>query len=257
MDVIRQLWAYREMIYMLVLRELRGRYKGSFLGFLWTFLNPLLQFLVYFLIFSQILRMDIEKYYIYLFVGFIPWFFVSTAIPQGANCILSQSNLVQKIYFPRMVLPISAALTGFINMLLSEIVVFVILIVSGFGISIHSIALPIVYLIQLLIVTGIILLVSAVTVYFRDLSHILDILVMAWFYITPIVYPVDMIPEKFSFFLYINPMTSVIASYQNILYYQRWPDFWTLLPAFAIGVILLIVGGFVFQKLQQGFAEEL
>lgn len=242
---------------MLVMRELRGRYKGSVLGFMWTFLNPLLQFFVYYLVFSLIMRMNIEKYYIYLFVGFVPWFFVSTSIPQGANCIHSQSNLVQKIYFPRMVLPISVALTGFINMLLSELVVFLILLMSGHGISVHALALPAVYIVQLSIVMGIILLMSAITVYFRDMSHILDIIVMAWFYVTPIVYTADMIPERYAFLFYLNPMASVIASYQDILYYQRWPKLSLLIPALVFGIVLIFAGGYVFQKLQRGFAEEL
>ena len=133
MKLFRALYAYREMIWMLVRRELRGRYKGSALGFFWTFLNPLLQFAVYAVVFSILLPVDnIDKFYVYLFIAFVPWFFLATAIPVGATCIQSQSNLVQKIYFPRMVLPISTVVTGFVNMLLSEIVVFAVLLINSF-----------------------------------------------------------------------------------------------------------------------------
>lgn len=257
MKLVKELYDYREMIYMLVRREIRGRYKGSILGFFWTFLNPLLQFIVYAIVFSTIMRMDIDQFYIYLFVAFVPWFFLATAIPQGAVCIQTQSNLVQKIYFPRMVLPISTVVTAFVNMLLSELVVFAVLLISGFGISRYILALPIVWLVQFLFVLGIVLFVSALTVYIRDLAHILDIVVMAWFYATPIVYPPEMIPAQFSFLTYLNPMYGIIDGYRNILYYKCLPDFSTMALAFGLGVATIFIGGFVFQRLQRGFAEEL
>lgn len=257
MNLIKELYDYREMIYMLVRREIRGRYKGSILGFFWTFLNPLLQFIVYAVVFSTIMRMNIEQFYIYLFIAFVPWFFLATAIPQGAVCIQAQSNLVQKIYFPRMVLPISTVFTAFVNMLLSELVVFVVLVLSGFGISYHIIALPVVWFIQLLFVLGIVLIVSALTVYIRDLAHILDIVVMAWFYATPIVYPPEMLPTQFLWLMQINPMYGIIDGYRKILYYKCWPDFSLMIMACILGLITIAVGIVVFQRLQRGFAEEL
>lgn len=257
MKVIKELYMYREMIYMLVRREIRGRYKGSVLGFFWTFLNPLLQFIVYAIVFSTVMRVDIDRFYLYLFVAFVPWFFLATAIPQGAVCIHTQSNLVQKIYFPRMVLPISTVVTAFVNMLLSEIVVFAVLLLSGFGISYQIIALPVVWFVQLLFVLGIVLIVSALTVYVRDLAHILDIVVMAWFYATPIVYPPEMIPAQFKFLMYLNPMYGIVDGYRKILYYKCWPDFSTMTLAFVLGVATIVVGIVVFQHLQRGFAEEL
>lgn len=257
MQLLKELYAYREMIFMLVRREIRGRYKGSVLGFFWTFLNPLLQFSVYAVVFSVLLRMDIEKFYVYLFIAFIPWFFTASAIPQSATCIQAHSNLVQKIYFPRMVLPLATVLTAFVNMLLSEIIVFLVVVFSGFPMSIHLLALPAVMLFQLVLVMGISLVVSSLTVYFRDLAHILDIIIMAWFYATPIVYPPEMLPESMQFLLYANPMAGIVQGYRDILYYNRWPEFSTMMLALVVGVTAIIVGVCVFQRLQRGFAEEL
>lgn len=257
MSIFRELYDYREMIYMLVRREIRGRYKGSVLGFFWTFLNPLLQFVVYAVVFSVLLRSDIEKFYAYLFIAFIPWFFNSTTILQGATCIHAQSSMVQKIYFPRMVLPIATVLTGFVNMLLSEIVVFVVLCFSGLVPTYHVIALPVVMLTQLMLVMGIVLITSALTVYFRDLAHILDIIIMVWFYITPIVYPIDILPESLRAVIHFNPMTGVIHCYRQILYYRCWPDFSTMMIAAVTGLLSIGIGLVVFQHLQKGFAEEL
>lgn len=257
MTLLKELFQYREMIFMMVRRDLRGRYQASVLGFLWTFINPLLQFAVYAVIFSVVMPNNIDKYYLFLFVAFIPWFFLATAIPVGSMCIISQVNLVQKIYFPRIVLPISATLTCFVNMLLSELVVFTVLILSGVGLSIHLLALPLVLVVQLMFVLGIVLLLSALTVYFRDLAHIMDIVVMAWFYMTPIVYAPDMLKENFPLLLTLNPMAGIISSYRDILYYQRWPQFDSLTLAVAFGLITMVLGTVVFQRLQRGFAEEL
>lgn len=257
MELFKELYNYREMLYMLVRRDIRGKYKGSVLGFLWTFINPLLQFAVYAVVFSVLMRSDIEKFYVYLFVAFIPWFFFSNAIPVGSLCIQTQSNMVQKIYFPRIILPLSITLTGFVNMLLSELVVFAVLILSGIGISIHVLALPIVMVVELLFVLGIVLIISALNVYFRDLAHIMDIITMAWFYATPIVYPPEMIAGTFPFLLIVNPMSGIIASYRDILYYQRWPQFGSLTLAVVSGVVTVVLGTVIFQRLQRGFAEEL
>ena len=129
---IKEIYAYREMIFSLVKRDLKGRYKGSVLGFLWTFLNPLFQLAVYTMVFSTIMRSGIEDYYLFLFVALIPWIFFSTSLTGGAGCILSQQDMVKKIYFPREVLPISFVTSQFVNMLLSFIVIFVVLIVSRY-----------------------------------------------------------------------------------------------------------------------------
>ena len=203
------------------------------------------------------MRVNVDKYYIYLFVAFIPWFFLSASVMEGASCILANSNLVQKIYFPRIVIPLSTAISAFVNMLLSMLVVFAALIFSGIGLSRYIIALPVVMGIQFLFVLGLVLIFSAVNVYFRDLQHILEIVIMAWFYVTPIVYTPEMVPQQLSWLLDINPMTGIVESYRNILYYKCMPDFSTLLLALLFGTASTIVGVAVFQRLQKGFAEEL
>ena len=245
------------MIIMLVHRDLRGRYKGSVLGFFWTFLNPMLQFAVYAIVFSVIMPIKMDKYYLFLFVGFVPWFFTANSISQGAVCILNQSNMVQKIYFPRMVLPISTVLTGFVNMLLSELVVFAVLIITGVGLTKYLLYLPVIMLVQFIFVLGIVLIVSSLTVYLRDLAHILEIIVMAWFYATPIVYPPDALKDKYSLVLYVNPMAGIIECYRDVLFYGRMPQMTTMISAVVSGILMVIIGSFVFQKLQRHFAEEL
>lgn len=257
-STIKELYDYREMISSLVHKELRGKYKGSVLGFFWSLLIPLFQLLIYTMVFSVFMRSEIENFSMFLFVALIPWFFFSSCISTGAMSIVQQKNLVEKIYFPRMVLPISSAVSYFINMLLSFIVVFVALLLTGIGIEIRVLGyLPLIFLIEFVMGIGGALLFSALTVYFRDLEYILNIVTMAWMYMTPILYPLDMVPEEIRKFLYLNPMTSVTIAYRDILYYQKAPDMQTLIYAIVWGVVVLIAGWVTFEKLQKNFVEEL
>lgn len=255
---MKELYQYREMIRSLVHKELRGKYKGSVLGFFWSLLLPLFQLLVYTIVFSVFMRSEIEHFSMFLFVALIPWFFFNSCISTGALSIIQQKNLVAKIYFPRMVLPVSAVASYFINMLLSFLVVFEALLLSGIGVDVRVLwYLPLVFFVEFVMGIGGALLFSAWTVYFRDLEYILNILTMAWMYLTPILYPLETVPETIRGFLYLNPMTSVIIAYRDILYYKHAPDLQTLSYAVLWGIVLLLAGWQVFRKLQKHFVEEL
>lgn len=256
--VMKELYEYREMIYSLIKKELRGKYKGSVLGFFWSLLIPLFQLVIYTVVFSVFMKSGIEKFYIFLFVALVPWLFFNSCIAGGATSIIQQKNLVEKIYFPRMVLPVSYSISYFINMLLSFIIVFLALFVSGIGIKLGLLwYLPVIMLIEFVMGIGGALLFSALTVFFRDLEYILNIITMAWMYLTPILYPMEQVPEELHQLLYLNPMTSVIIAYRDILYYQQAPEMRTLIYAIVWGIGLLIIGFVAFQKLQRNFVEEL
>lgn len=255
---LKEIYEYREMIFSLVRRELRGRYKGSVLGFLWTFINPLLQLAVYTIVFSVILKNSIEKYYIYLFVALVPWMFFSACITSGSHCVIAQKDMVRKIYFPRAVLPISFVTSQFVNMLFSFIIIFIILIVSGVGINLKAIvALPLVMVSEYVVALGITMLTAGLTVYFRDLEYILSIISMLWMYMSPIIYGVDRIPEQYLPIFYLNPLTPILVSYREILYYKTMPQTLDLMRVLILGVAILIIGSFVFSKCTRRFAEEL
>lgn len=258
MNKLAEIYQYRTMIASLIQRDLRGRYKGSVLGFAWTFLNPLLQLVVYTVVFSTIMRAGIEDYYLFLFVALIPWIFFSTSLTGGANCIWTQKELVKKIYFPREVLPIAHVTSQLVNMLLSFIVVFAALLISGKGIRITVLPYLIpVILVEYLLSLGIAFISSSLTVFFRDLEHILAVVSMAWQFLTPVMYGVDMVPESLRPIFMMNPMTSVIMAYRDVLYYQNAPELSTLLTAIALGFTCLVVGWFLFGRLERHFAEEL
>ena len=258
METLKELYSYREMIFSLVRKELRGRYKGSVLGFLWTFINPLLQLLVYTLVFSVIMRMGIDRYYLFLFVALIPWIFFSASLTGGSGSILASKDMVKKIYFPREIMPICYVTSAFVNMLLSFVVIFAVVLVSGMGVNpVALLYLPVIMLVEYVLALGIALLASALTVYFRDLEYILGIIAMAWQFLTPVMYSSDLVPENLLPIWKLNPMTPVIEAYRQILYYKEVPHLDTLLNASILGVVTLVVGYVVFRKLQKGFAEEL
>lgn len=255
---LKELYAYREMIFSLVKRDLKGRYKGSVLGFLWTFINPLLQLLVYTMVFSVIMRNGIEDYYLFLFVALVPWIFFSTSVSGGSSCIWAQQEMVKKIYFPREVLPLSYVMSQFVNMLLSFVVIFAVLIVSRHVINpMALLCLPVVMLVEFVLALGMAMLSSAVTVYLRDLEYILGIITMAWQFLTPVMYSGDMVPKELRWVFNLNPMTSIIEAYREILYYGNVPKLDTLISATVFGVVILIIGWCVFHQLQKHFVEEL
>ena len=258
MKTLKELYMYREMILSLIRRDLKGRYKGSVLGFLWTFINPLLQLLVYTLVFSVILSNNIEDYYLFLFVALIPWIFFSTSLSGGSSCIWAQQDMVKKIYFPREVLPIAFVSSQFVNMLLSFLVVFAVLVISGRGINLLALLyLPIIMLVEYLLALSVAFISSAITVYLRDVEYLLGIISMAWQFLSPVMYPVEQVPDKYRTIFYMNPMTPIIVAYRDILYYKKVPELSTLVHAFTLAIVLLIVGIFIFSKLKRHFAEEL
>lgn len=262
MKVLKEIYEYREMIFSLVKKDLRGRYKGSVLGFLWTFLNPLLQLLVYTFVFSVIMRNGIEDYYLFLFVALVPWIFFSASLTGGAGSVMASKDMVKKIYFPREVLPISYVTTAFVNMLLTFLVIFAVLIIGGYGLNLSALLyLPIIMLVEYLLCLGIAFVASAFTVYFRDLEYILSIIAMAWQFLTPVMYSQDMVEASLSPALLnvwnLNPMTPIIIAYRDVLYYGVIPEINTLFSAVVLGGICLVVGFIVFGKLQKGFAEEM
>ncbi len=255
---IKEIYAYRDMVASLVKRELRGKYKGSVLGFLWTFINPLCQIIVYTIVFSVIVRSDLDKFYVYMITGMIPWLFFDASIRLGAGCVRYQGDMLKKIYFPREVLPLSCVAANFVNMLFCFLIVFLVLIFSGVGFSFRALfCLPLVMAIEFMMALGVALLVSAGTVYFKDLEHIVTVAMMAWIYLTPILYSIEAVPEYLLWIFKLNPMTYVIECYHAILYWKVVPTGQILSYAAIAAIGILVIGELVFAKLDDNFAEEL
>ena len=257
MSVFKGLYEYRELLKTSIKKDIRGKYKSSILGVIWSFLNPLLQLAVYAIVFPLIMKSNIPNYTVFVCCGLIPWTFFSTAISRTSFVMVENANIIKKVYFPREILPISIVTSEMVNFIISTIIILAFVIAYGIGFSCYIVFYPVILIIQYILLIGISLLVSSITVYIRDLQHFIGILLQLLFYATPIVYGLDIIPQSFRWILKINPMSYIIDGYRSIFYYQRMPDFVGLGIVLAISVILCIIGYLIFNKLQKRFAEEL
>ena len=257
MQLFKNLYKYRELLKSNVKKEIRGRYKNSILGVLWSFLNPLLQLAVYAVIFGALLAGGDPTYHIYICVALIPWTYFTTSITQSSFTVIGNADIIKKVYFPREILPISVVTSGAVNFMISTTIILFFVILSGIGLSWHLIFFPLVLFIQYILLLGIGFIVSAITVYVRDLEHIIGIILLAAFYGTPIVYKLEQLPANLQVIMQLNPMTHIIDAYRAIFYYQQVPNIGALGILFAISMALLVIGYFVFKKLQKGFAEQL
>lgn len=257
MIFFKELYNYREFLKTSVKKEFRGKYKKSFLGILWSFLNPLCQLLIYALVFPFIMGNRVENYTIFLIVGLMPWTFFNSSIIQSAACIVNNAGIVKKVYFPREIMPISVSTSNLINFLITQIIVLVALLVSGIGIGKSIIMFPVIVAMQYILQLGLAFIFSAITVYVRDVEYIINIFMMLMFYLCPIVYEPSMIPVKLLPIFKLNPMFHIITFYRTILYNKQIPSLASIGGVFLVCVLVLILGYIIFQKLEKRFAEEL
>lgn len=262
------LYRYRMLIYNLVLRDLKSRYRNSVLGFVWSLLNPLAMMVVFTIVFSVLMpNNQIENYPIFLLCGLLPWNFFTASIMSGTNSIVANGNLVKKVFFPREVLPLATVLANLVNFLLALLVLFVVLLVFRMPWSPWLFLLPVVILIQTAFALGIVFLLSAMQVYYRDTLIVLDVVLLAWFFLTPVFYSTSILPATYtvagvelpvSRLMYtLNPMASLINMYRDILYwgYRTDPDFFWRTSITAFGI--LAIGYWVFTRHSGDFGEEI
>lgn len=257
MNIFKNLYNYREFLKTSIKKEFRGKYKKSFLGILWSFLNPLFQLLIYALVFPFILKNNVENYTVFLIVALFPWNFFNLSIIQSAACIVTNGGIIKKVYFPREILPIATSTSNLINFLISSILVFLALFISGIGLTKAVVVLPLIILIQYILQLGLSFILSAITVYVRDVEYLINVLMMLAFYLSPIVYSADMIPSKYLPLFKLNPMFHIIKYYRDILYYGKIPEMGSVLLLLLVCIIILVVGYLIFRKLEKRFAEEL
>lgn len=265
---LRDLYRFRALLYYLVVRELRARYKNSVLGFLWSLLNPLLMMLVFTVVFSLLNpNSSVERPAIYILCGLLPWNYFSAGVMTSIGSIVGNSNLVKKAYFPREVLPISSVLAQLVNFLLAFVVLFVLLLIFQTNFSPRLWMLPFVILLQTSFIIGVALLLSAVNVYYRDTMMIMDVVILAWFFLTPVFYPLDILPRSYEWFglewnvhrlMYIlNPMASLINTYRDLLYLGAYTEWDFLLRTAVTSVGMMLVGYWLFIRLSGSFGEEI
>ena len=258
---LARLGRYRGLVQSLVARELKARYRGSVLGFFWSFINPLLLLLIYSFVFKYVLpaRFEgIEHYELFLFCGILPWTWFSSSLLESAGVLISGGNLIKKVLFPAEILPIVTVLANLVHFLLGLSILAVFLVLYQRPLHLVELAwFPVAILVQLTLTLGFALLLSSLTVHFRDVRDILGHLMTFWFFETPIIYPYLQMEAPQRRLLNLNPFTHLAITYQEILYFEGPVGHWKwLLAVGAASMAFFLFGYFVFDRLRDTFAEE-
>lgn len=258
MIILKNILNYKYFLISNIKKDINVKYKGSILGIFWTFINPLSLTFVYYFIFSYILKYKEDNYATFLLVGILSWNYFSRGISNGTTSININGNLLKKIYFPRIILPLTISITELINFFISILIILIVVIFTGIGFSIHFIFFPVIALIQFTLILGIILITCTLNVFFRDIEYIVDFILKLFYYITPVFYAADLLKgSQFEIFIKLNPMTIIIESYRNILINHSFPNFLNLGLVFLFSLFILFIGNLIFKKLENKFAEEL
>jgi ABC-type polysaccharide/polyol phosphate export permease len=250
LQLLQEILKNRELIWALAVKELRVRYKRSALGFLWALLNPLLMMVILSMVFSTVMRVPVHNYPIFLISTLLPWTFFSQSLAYSAESIVSNGDLLKKVYVAKSVFPIAAVVSNLINFLLSMIPLVLLLIVFRFPFYWTWFYLLIPLLSLILFTLGCSFFFSMVNVFFRDMSHILQVVLQAWFYFCPIIYSLDFVPARYQLLFRLNPLLYPLNGFRLAIYYGQLPTSQSMVMSLTCGVAALVLGYKLFQRSQ-------
>lgn len=257
-------YRYRELVRNLTARDLKIRYRNSFFGFLWTWGNPIMMTLVFTVVFQVVAPNSIYDYPLFIMIGWLTWGFTQASVTDGSLSILANSNLVKKVWFPRETLPASSVFANAVNFLLALPLVFVLMILFRIPADpLLFMYFPVIFASQLALVLGLAFFLSAANVYYRDTGVITNVVMTAWFFLTPVFYSVNQLTANARLVYYLNPMASIIEAYRNIFYGSTDgappgpPDLAFLLRTLATSLVILLLGYLFFMRASRRFGEEL
>jgi len=255
--MLRELWIHRNVIFLFAITEVKLRYKNSVLGFLWTFLEPLLMLAVLYFIFTNVIKTEIQYYPLYLLLGLIIWYMFSRGTTMGLTCLTDKSNILQKINLPKGIFVVSSNLTSLI-MLIFEIIAFsVFLVAFQFIPPLTILYLPLIFLAVFALSTSLSFLLSILNVYFQDIKFIWQIILQAGFFLSPIIYSLDMFPENIKTLLEISPLTKLINAAHDVTLYNQVPSsFDVIYITFSI-IGIFLIGWVVFRAKEREIVEHL
>ncbi|WP_114971917.1 ABC transporter permease [Rhodoferax ferrireducens] len=263
MNLLRAIWAFRGFILSSVKREFQSKYRNSLLGATWMIINPLAMIAVYTVIFSQLMRSRLPgvdgafAYSIYLCAGVLTWGFFSEIVGRAQNVFIENANLIKKLSFPRLCLPIIVVLNAGLNFSIIFALFIVFLVSSGNFPGWVFLGVVPVLLVQAAFSIGLGMTLGVLNVFFRDVGQFFGIVLQFWFWLTPIVYPANVLPEGMRRFLAYNPMALLVDAYQKILVYSQWPDWSRLIPVLVLSLLLCVLGAYLFRKHAGDMVDEL
>lgn len=253
---LSDLWAYRELLYFLTWRDVKVRYKQTAFGAAWAIIQPLFAMLIFALFFGRLAGMPSDgiPYPIFAFVGLLPWTFFANAVNASGNSLVGSSNLITKVYFPRMIIPGAAVAAGLVDFAIAFVILALLMAYYAVAVTWSVLLLPVLVILTALLAVGMGMWTSALNVKYRDVRHALPFLVQLWFFATPIVYPTSIVPAKWRLLMSLNPMSGIIDAYRAALLGGEF-DIRGLLVATAIIVLLLVYSAYTFRRMEKTFAD--
>lgn len=252
----RELWAYRELLWVLTMRDIRVRYKQTVLGAAWAIIRPFLTMVIFSVVFGHLAKMpsDGYPYPVFVYAGLLPWIFFAAAIGTSGQSLVGSAHLVSKVYFPRLIIPLSSVGAGLVDLLISTGVLLLMMLWYGVGWSWQLLAAPLLLIALIFTALGIGTLLSALTVAYRDFTHLTPFLVQVWMYVTPVIFPVSLVPERWQWLLYLNPMTGLVEGFRSAFLGKPF-DLAGIGISLVIAAAILIIGVAYFEKVERRFAD--
>ncbi len=250
------LWAYRELLYFLTWRDVKVRYKQTVLGAAWAIIQPLFTMLIFTLFFGRLAGVPSDgiPYPLFAYAGLLPWIFFSNSVTSSGNSLIGSSHLITKVYFPRMIIPAAAIAAGLVDFAIAFAILIVLMAWYGIGASWSLLMLPVLVSLTALFALGVGFWISALNVKYRDIRHALPFMIQLWMFASPIIYPATIVPEKWKWFLHLNPLTGIIEGYRAAIFGRPfdWP---ALAISGAITLALLIYSAYSFRRMERTFAD--
>jgi len=257
MNFFSQIYQHRELLLELVKREIKARYKQSILGYAWVVITPLITLSVLSIVFSFLLRVPTGKipYPIFLFVALVPWTFLSNSIGSATGSLVANSSLISKVYLPREIFPLSTVCAKLVDLALSAIILVIFLIFARVSFHPTLVIVPVIFIVQMLLILGVSFILSSINIFFRDIENIVPIFLMVWMYLTPVIYPPELIPSKFMPIFNLNPMMPIVNSYRNTILFGVWPPWQSFIYAVLVSVVIFVAGYLFFKNRERFFAD--
>ncbi len=253
---LQELWHYRELLYFLTLRDIKVRYKQTLMGLAWVIIQPLITMLIFTLVFNRFVRLEAGPlpYPLFALSGLLLWLFFSSAVSNSTNSLISNANLITKVYFPRMFIPAAAVGAGLVDLAVAFVLLIALLLYYGLPLTSNLLLLPLFIFLMTLLALGVSLFSAAVTVKYRDLRHALPFIIQLWMFASPVIYPPGIVPQKWRWLLTINPIAGIIEGFRAALTGQAF-DWFQLSLAAVITVTLLLFSIYVFRRFEDTFAD--
>ena len=255
------LWQRRELLWSMTGRNIRSQYKQSILGYAWVFVNPLMQMLVLTFVFSTILRIGSDvinhPFPLFLFVALLPWMFFTNAISGGTDSVVASASLVTKVYFPRELLVMATVFSKVVDLLFGLLILFGLMVFYNESPSWTVVWVPVIFAIQLLFTIGLALPLAALNLFFHDVRYLVGVVLLVWFYITPVIYPVEMVPDRYKILFDLNPLSLVLNAYRRVLLDGTSPGWDRMLLGIAGAFLAFLLGYYLFKRMEAGFADRI